>query len=115
MAERRESWRKRDQGAHQAECRSGADEDARVIQAPLDRELVVGERVLDAGLFAGKDCSGYLEERVSCERAGCAGRERGGPPGVGDDLAGEASQRAASGACAGEQLDREAPEPPERR
>jgi hypothetical protein len=55
----------------------------------LDRQLVVGECVLDAGLLACEDCSGYFEEGVSGERAWCAGRERGGLAWVGDDLASE--------------------------
>ena len=108
MAEGGESWCEWDQGAHQAKRWSCADEDAGMVQAPLDRKLVVGERVLDAGLFTRDDRSRYLEECVSCKRAGRTGREYGDLAGVGDNLAGQIPQRAASGACASPQLDREA-------
>ena len=61
------------QGAHQTKRRSSANEDAGVVQTSLDGELVVGERVLDAGLLAGEDGSGDLEQRVARDRAWCAG------------------------------------------
>jgi hypothetical protein len=89
VAEGGESWREWDQGAHQAECWSGADEDAGVVQAPLDRKLVVCERVLDAGLFTSKNRSRDLEKGVARERAGRSGQEHACPLGVGDDLASE--------------------------
>ena len=94
MAERGEARREGNQRAHQAERGTGAHEDPRVLQAPLDRELVVGERVLDPRAVAGEHRGCDLHERIGRERAGRAPGERGGLPGIGEHLAGRA--RAAS-------------------
>ena len=65
VAERGEPGRERDQRAHQPDRRAGADEQAGAVEAPLDRQLVAGQRALGDGGAVGRPAAVAISRSAS--------------------------------------------------